>query len=241
MFDFKIEIGNVPIRITCRHKYLFEQCKDYLTENAEVFSVIAFDSDIKKEAEITQKTNGFTPDECYLESTAIYRKICEKIIEFDGFLIHSSVIKTGNSAICFLGQSGAGKTTQSNYWVRDLGAYYINGDKPIVRYINGEFVAFGTPWCGKEQFNSNTFAPIRAFVNVNKAQYNKIEKLPMEKSFPVCFCRIYCPENESLVKIMNLLEKMLSKVPTFNLFCKKEPQSAMMTYEKIKEYYEGVL
>jgi len=241
MYEFNIELANIPIKVACKHNLLKEQSTEYLTTKAEVFSAFVTDRDIAFEAEQSLKYNGVVPDEAYLENTAIYRKICNRLIDFDAFLIHSAVIEIDGGAIAFLGKSGDGKTTQSRHWVNNMGARYINGDKPIIRRVNDKFFAFGTPWAGKENYNANISAPIKAFVQVHKAKENKIELVSPFDAVPLVLSRIHYDNGVTLSKTMDMLDSILNDVPFFNLYCNLDPNSALIAYDAIKKYYEDKL
>lgn len=67
-------------------------------------------------------------------------------------LIHSSCVKTReNEGIAFIGQSGAGKSTHSQLWLRYVeGCELLNDDQPVIR-LDADRVPwlYGTPWSGK--------------------------------------------------------------------------------------------
>ena len=239
MYEFNIEIAKVPIKITSKYKYVYEQCYDYLTEKNPFFSVSLSNEDILKEMTIANKKGKTESDEKYLESTAIYRKICEKILDYDAFMMHSATVKLDDTAIAFIGKSGAGKTTQSMFWINEFGAEYINGDKPVIRLIDGVFFAFGTPWCGKEKLNSNTYAKLGFLVQVVKSDKNFIKEVSSYDALPVVLNQIHFWDNETSVsKIMDLVDKLLESVKVLRLYCRKEPASAHLAFQEIFNYSE---
>lgn len=240
MFEFVIKLADFCVKITCRHDYLYNLCRNYIVVDEADFSVFAEDSDICHERQLTIKNQGRNLEECYLESTAVYRKICNKLIEYDAFLFHSAVIKKDEIAIAFIGKSGAGKTTHANFWISDLGAEYINGDKPIIRVIDGKLIAYGTPWCGKEKYNSNTSAPLKAIALINKSSENRVQLLSSFDAVPVCLRQCYIPANNS-DKIMDFVDIMVNNIPVFSLYCKKELEPAKTLKNTIDDYYRKKL
>ena len=239
MCEFNIEIADIPIKVTSSYNYVYEQCYDYLTEKNPFFSVSLSNEDILKETEILKKLGKTVLEEKYLESTAVYRKICEKIVRYDAFMMHCAAVNLNATAFAFIGKSGAGKTTQSMFWKENLGAEYINGDKPIIRLVDGRFFVFGTPWCGKEKLNKNISAPLKSIFEVVKSDENRIEKLPSFTALPVVLRQIYLWDSvEDVSKIMDLVDLLLENVSVFKLYCRKEPQSAVLAYnesERLKE------
>ena len=112
--------------------------------------------------EITINDKGIV-DNGYLESLAIYRKIAEKVIEYNGFLLHGVVVEVNKCGIAFLARSGVGKSTHVMLWKELLKnkLTIINGDKPLVRIIDGKIFAYGTAWAGKEKLHKNTKTELR--------------------------------------------------------------------------------
>ncbi len=239
MYEFNIEIAAIPINVISKHKYVYELCYDYLTEKNPFFSVSLSNEDFLNEIAVLDKSGKQTLDEIYLESTAVYRKICKELIKYDAFMMHSAAIKLGETAVAFIGKSGAGKTTQSMFWVKELGAEYINGDKPLIRLIDGKFYAFGTPWSGKERFNNNIFAELKSLVLVQKSDSNRIEKLSPYEALPIVLNQIHFWNDEAVVqKIMDMVDTLLLNVDVFRLYCKKEPASANLAYNRIMKSQE---
>ena len=50
---------------------------------------------------------------------------------------HAACVELSGEAICFTGDSGAGKSTRAKAWVDGLGAEFISGDRPAIRLEEG--------------------------------------------------------------------------------------------------------
>ena len=61
-------------------------------------------------------------------------------------ILHASGIKVGEDGYCFLGESGAGKSTLVKSLAGNPGTVVLGEDQVILRYLDGEFWIFGTPW-----------------------------------------------------------------------------------------------
>lgn len=70
-----------------------------------------------------------------LEETAVYRKIADKMVDYDTFVFHGSVIAVEGQAYLFTAKSGTGKSTHTRLWREMLGdkAVMVNDDKPMLR------------------------------------------------------------------------------------------------------------
>ena len=158
---FTIEIAGLTIGIEHKYSWVKKQCKDYIVQSQPNFTVSVSQDDIEKES--IASSGAFSP--AYCESVCIYRAICMKLPEYDAFLLHSAVVEVDGNAYAFVAPSGTGKSTHVALWCDYFGnrARVINGDKPIVRLSNdGRVYVYGTPWCGKEGYNINTYAPLKA-------------------------------------------------------------------------------
>ena len=101
---------------------------------------------------------------------------------------------------------GTGKTTHINLWRRNLGdnVRMINGDKPIIQVAENAIV-YGTPWAGKEGYNRNVSAPIKAICILKQGKTNNIVKLGIGDALNSIMKQVYMPKNpESLSKTLSL-------------------------------------
>jgi hypothetical protein len=155
-----IRIGDIPIGIENRFPLIAAMCRDYLSDGTDrAFSVSVTDEDLADEAEMADAEYS----DAYLESIAAYRKIAERIPSYNAFVFHGAVIAYKGNAYAVTARSGVGKTTHLRLWGEAFGknVHVLNGDKPILRVINGTVYAAGTPWRGKENYGVNEMLPLR--------------------------------------------------------------------------------
>ena len=106
---------------------------------------------------------------------AFYRQL----LSYDGLMFHSSAVELDGVAYLFSGPSGMGKSTHTRLWQQEFpSARIFNDDKPALRYIDGVWYAYGTPWCGKDGININTKVPIGGICFLRQGKENKIRRLP---------------------------------------------------------------
>ena len=99
-------------------------------------------------------------------------------------LMHSSVIRKDGIGYLFLGVSGTGKSTHTQHWLDWIeGTDLMNDDNPVVRFIDGQAVVFGSPWSGKTPCYRNIEAPVGGFVQLKQAPYNKIRQMEVIETF----------------------------------------------------------
>ena len=231
----KIKIAEFVIEIDNKHSFIEELCKDYITNDDKVdFSFVMTDEDVATERALCEDE---FPD-CYIEAICAYRKIAEAIIERDAFLMHSAVIEMDGRAYAFLAKSGTGKSTHIRQWMKLFGdkVTVVNGDKPICRFIDGELYIYGTPWCGKEGWNTNTRAPLKALCYVERAPENSVEKISSTSSSFRIMRQILMPKDASLAaKTLEMIDRTLTQVPSYLLKCNISLQAAEVAYDAMKE------
>ena len=140
-------IADLAVEIRARYDYVTRQCADYL---APLGTVPDFTVEVSDE--VLSASHAQAPDfsVAYHESLCVYRAICQKMLDYGGFLLHAAVIEVDGRAYAFSAPSGTGKSTHIKLWRRVLGerVQIVNGDKPILRYRDGRFMGMPCPFGG---------------------------------------------------------------------------------------------
>ncbi len=172
----------------------------------------------------------------YIEFLEIYRRICDYVIENGGILMHGAVIEYNHGAYMFTAPSGTGKTTHIRQWKKLYGdkVQIVNGDKPLMRYIDGEFMVYGTPWCGKEHFNRNVKVPLKGIVLVARGEENLIERISPDQFNQFLIRQVYLPKNsEGILKSLDFADRLFTTVPLYRLECNISVDAARVACEAI--------
>lgn len=225
-----VKIANIPIGIDNRYEYIERISKDYLTDEPAMFLVSADDAEIERERSATdiECTGG------YLESIVIYRKIAERLPEFDAVVFHGAVVSKGGRAYAFAARSGVGKTTHTRLWISELGAdvRYINGDKPVIRIIDGIPYAFGTPWRGKEGYGANESAPLACIALLKRGENNSARRISPDESISDFIRQVYLPKTAEGAKLtMRVADRVVSSVRFVELICNMDAEAAHVAAE----------
>ncbi len=141
----------------------------------------------------------------------------------DALIIHSAAINYNGEGILFCGVPGAGKSTQSKLWQKVYNAEPINNDQPCVIFENGKAFVHGTPWSGKEPCYKNESYPIKAIVFVEKAPYEKVEKLSILEAYALLHLNNYLvPVVDGVEeKYSKVVEQLAKSVPVYKQYCTK--------------------
>lgn len=218
--NFRIAVAGRSVAIHALHTRVYSLCKNYLTDLAPDMEVTVTESDLEFERQEAKKNPSVTKDDAYLEILTVYRKISEKMLAFDTFLMHGAVVAVGEDAYMFTAVSGTGKTTHVKKWLEHAeGAFVLNGDKPLIKITDTQAIACGTPWCGKEGLGTNAMAPLKAIVLMRRGEENVIEQISFSQAFSFLLQQTYCPRNaDRMRKTLSLLSALRNKV-CFYEFC----------------------
>ncbi len=229
------KIADLYIDIKNKYKYTDHMCRDYIAPDQSITP----DFVVSPTLEDYEKDKSFLPEksEPYLETLSVYRQIAREILNYNGFIMHASVVEMKGEAFAFAAHSGTGKSTHSRLWLDAFGdkARIINGDKPLLRYIDGKVWIYGTPWCGKEGYNFNTKAPLSSICFIERAQNNSIEKLDKNSAVKKIFDQLLLPETqEQAIHFLDMVEILIENVNFYTLKCNMDIEAAHVSYNGMK-------
>ena len=230
---FTVKIADLAIGIDNRYSYVLNISRDYLTQDEPLFSLSANESDIENERSLAESNFPVA----ILESTAIHRKLAEKLSEYDAFIFHGAVIEYEGRAYLFTAKSGVGKTTHIRLWRECFGdsVSVLNGDKPVIRIINGVAYVSGTPWRGKEGYGKPGFMPLSGIAFLERGMENEAFPVKADDVIMKFATQAYIPRTESAAKTLSLFNKVLSSVPLIALKCNMNPDAAKTAYSAFLE------
>lgn len=230
----RYKIADVVFDAEYKYKYTAKLCEKYLYSGDEKpeFTAKVEKKDIDAE-KVTDGAENF-PD-YYFESLALFRKLCDYVLtNKNGIIFHSSAVAVDGKAYLFTAPSGTGKSTHAKLWKETFGdkVVYINDDKPIIRWIDGDFYVYGTPWNGKHRLGTNTRVKVEAICEIRQGKTNKIRALsPQEMLFVVLNQTIRPTEADKFDKLVQILDKLLTKVRLYRLECDISEEAARTSYD----------
>lgn len=217
--EFRIKLAGIVIDIRGQYDYLKECCRDYLTEEAAELEIEITEQDILAEcADKEAEKFGFP----YLETLAVLRKIADLMPEYNRFLMHGAVLSWKGEGYMFTAPSGTGKSTHVALWKKYLGedVRIINGDKPILIVDEKEVYVCGTPWAGKEHWQTNTSVPLRGICFLKRGKQNQIRQVAAPEALPLLMGQVYYTGDAAMAKrTLELLDVVFQNVPMYLLEC----------------------
>ena len=240
---FRISLAQKDIEIECHYRIVFKQCRDYLsTFDTPDLLISVSQEEMEAEASrlppITEHYEGVATTKFFgnVENDIVHRKIAEGMLAFDTFLMHGAVVALDHQAFMFTAPSGTGKTTRVRLWLeRYPGSYVVNGDKPLIKVSESQAIACGTPWCGKEGWNTNAMVPIRAIFLLERADEGEdstIKEINLGEAFPFLLQQTYRPKNaSSMLKTIQLLKSIDGKVRFYKFRSTATTEAIRLAYE----------
>ena len=210
---------------------LASRCAAYRVETDEPAQIVIDESKYRPEL-----YEDVTPEMIvYLESGW---QFYTQLLKFNGLMLHASAVAMDGNAYLFSGPCGRGKSTHTRLWQSAFGeaASVFNDDKPALRRLDTGWFAYGTPWCGKENYQVNTKAPLAGICFIERAPQNSIARLPNRDAVSRLFVQLLLPkEREEAEKTLDLAGKLIDSTPTFLLKCNMEVEAAEIAYQALHE------
>ncbi len=174
-----------------------------------------------------------TLEECEYLCTGFY--FYEKLLKFNGIMLHSSCVAKDGKAYLFSADCGTGKSTHTHLWLEHLpGAYIVNDDKPALRFVNGRLLAFGSPWSGKTNESNYGGVEVAGIAFLYRGE-NRIAPLAPAKAIPLFYKQtnrtVY---GEFTPLMLEMLDRVLTSVPLYELHCDMSRDAVMTSYNGMK-------
>lgn len=223
-----LDIAGLVIDFGTRYpEYVRGRCGEYLASadhdgeaGADVLHLQASEADIVR-ANAAQV--GLMEAELY----AMTIPLGEACPALGRLMMHGVAVECDGRAFIFTAASGVGKSTHAFLWQKYLGAdrvRVINGDKPILRFRDdGEILACGSPWSGKEHLDANVQLPLRGICLLRRLDGTpedrpSIVKASREEALDFMMHQIFIPGSVAgQMATFRLLERLYDRVPFYHL------------------------
>jgi len=231
--DGRYSLAEKTIAIRTLYPQTHTLLASYRAEGSADFSVETARADLERE----RGDEGERWSDGYLETLAVYRKIAEKMPDYDTFLFHGSCVAVDGAGYLFAAASGTGKSTHTRLWRELLGerAVMVNDDKPLLRVTADGAVVYGTPWDGKHRLSANIAVPLRGLCILARAEKNAIRRVGAAEAYPLLLQQVYRPADaDALRKTLTLLDRLAASVPLWRLGCNMDIEAARVAYDAMK-------
>lgn len=214
---------------------LVSRCQNYLYDGMESTDVIipAEILDCNKYEYLSAEQNVYLQSGWYFYG---------KLLKYNGMMLHASAVEYNGKAYLFSAPSGTGKSTHTQIWQREFGSAVkvFNDDKPALRYVDGKWFAYGTPWCGKDGININMKAPLAGICFLKQAPENRIRRLSNGEAAKNIISQTmrYFRQVDNLDLMIAHVDSIVRNIPVFELENRPEPEAARLSYETMRHAAE---
>ena len=166
----------------------------------------------------------------YVASGSVFYK---NLLNYDGLMLHASAVVVDGRAYLFTADPGTGKSTHTGLWLQYFGdrAFILNDDKPALRLENGVWYAYGTPWSGKNDISRNERVPVAGIAFLERAEGNTIAPFGGKEAVVAIMRQVNRPRMaEYRIKLMTLLDKLITQVPVWKLGCNMDIQAVTVAH-----------
>lgn len=226
------DIAGLRVEIKNEKGRTEKQAIPYLSQNQSRENIdIVIDVDEKRVLSAMEEHPELVQDdwEYMLTGSDFYTEL----IRFDGILLHSSCVVVDDKAYAFSADSGTGKSTHTELWLKHFGdrAYILNDDKPAIRLIDGKVYACGTPWSGKFDYSVPKNVELAGICFLERSEENWIRKADTGRAVFNIFSQTVRKLNrDKMDNLFDVLEELFAKVPLFEMGCNISDDAVVMSY-----------
>lgn len=226
------DIARLKVEIKNEKGRTAKQAIPYLAENQDEKNIdITINVDEKRVKAAMEAHPELVQDdwEYMLTGSDFYTEL----IKYDGIMLHSSCVVVDGYAYAFSADSGTGKSTHTELWLKHFGdrAYILNDDKPAIRLIDGTVYACGTPWSGKYDYSVPKVVELAGICFLSRSEENHIEKAETSKAVFNIFSQTVRRLNSAdMEKLFDVLEQIFAKVPIYELGCNMSDEAVLTSY-----------
>ena len=169
----------------------------------------------------------------------MHRALTERFASHERIVFHSCMVEYAGRAYAFAAPSGTGKSTHARLWMRYLGgagAKILNGDKPFLHVPQeGEVVAYGCPWTGKEGWGYNGSAPLAGICILHQAPTCSIERLDPAGAVELIMRQCYVPRESpaGTLAVLGCVDRLLARVSVWSMGCDISEDAVRTSFEAL--------
>ena len=236
MAHFKIKVADLLIDVVARGELTARICKPYLVDSAFTdISIYASPAQIKKK--IASMPIPLTEEQA--ECICLHENLALKLVHHDAFVLHAALLSYKGEGYAIVAPRGVGKTVHANQWLARFGSdvTIVNGDKPILRRrSDGTYLAYGTPWCGKEGMGANTAVPLCGICFLSRGSRDIVRPITPEGYVNSIIHQVVFPTDPpSMIRGAHLLGDLIRTVPAIAADCTPTENAAEMVMRALTQ------
>lgn len=165
----------------------------------------------------------------------------KRMLERSALVLHTAFMVHRDQAVLFSAPSGTGKSTQAGLWETYRGSRTVNGDRGLLRKVQGIWRAEGWPVCGSSGICNTGSWPIRAIVMLSQAPENHIGRLSPGPAFSQVYSQITVNrwDRRAAVQAMDLIQNLTEEVAVYHLACDISEQAVACLERALEEDFDA--
>ena len=169
-------------------------------------------------------------------SSMIHILFSQAILYYGGISVHASAVSFEGKGYLFLGKSGTGKSTHSRMWMNRFAACtLLNDDNPVIRIVDGEVKAYGTPWSGKTACYKNESVTVAGIVRLCQSADNRYTRIHEAEAFAAVLpsCSAILSDRKLTESLYDNVISVCEKTQIGHLECRPDTESAQLCYNNL--------
>jgi hypothetical protein len=236
MAHFKIKVADLLVDVVAKGELTARICEPYLVDSAFTdISIYATPAQIKKK--IASMPIPLTDEQA--ECICLHENLALKLVYHDAFVLHAALVSYKGKGYAIVAPRGVGKTVHAQMWQARFGddVTVINGDKPILRRrSDGTYLAYGTPWCGKEGMGVNTAVPLCGICLLSRGSRDIVRPVTPEGYVNGIIRQVVFPtDTPSMIRGAHLLGDLIRTVPAIAADCTPTENAAAIVVRSLAQ------
>ena len=237
MAHFKVRVADLLVDVVAKGDLTARICQPYLVDSAFTdISIYATPAQIKKK--IASMPIPLTEEQA--ECICLHENLALKLVCHDAFVLHAALLSYKGRGYAIVAPRGVGKTVHAQMWQKRFGAEVtvVNGDKPILRrHPDGTYVAYGTPWCGKEGMGVNAAVPLCGICLLARGAKDIVRPVTPEGYVSGIIRQVVFPtDTPSMIRGAHLLGDLIRTVPAIAADCTPTENAADLVMRALTQY-----
>ena len=209
------------------------RCREYLVDGNDSEAEITIDASLY-DYDYWEKMGLDHDGAAYMASA---RQFYYALLDFNGMMLHATATVIDGETYLFAGQSGIGKSTHAELLKKHHPeAQLINDDKPALRYVDGRWMVYGTPWSGKNGININAKYPLKA-ITLLTTRRDRNDIRPADSLMAaagIISCSAGRGSRESMKKLATLVDRLMKDIPIYEMDSLADDAAGLMAYNTMK-------
>ncbi len=227
----RYRIADFLVDIDARWDYVTQMCRGYRCDapGTADFTLRVSEAHLQRERDGIAAAGQAEHHDRYLEAVALYRQLCRELPTRDAMMLHASFVTVAGHGIAFMAPSGVGKSTHTALWQQRFGdrLTVVNGDKPILRFFGDTAYGYGTPWAGKEGWQTPTRAAVTDLCFIERSAVNTAEPIDPLTCLRRIALQLLTPESRQTAEaLLSMLDRLIGGCRAWLIRCNTDPQAA---------------